>query len=127
MFHGGLYLAQEHDISNENFIVGKPWNFWDLVSYLFCVGLDLLGGILRKLESTCLNGCCSFPASPFNVCEEEGSFDAEGARILLKRIRDARALQDEELIVNRRTRAKIAAVLYWSFIILDIGECMYAL
>lgn len=46
---------------------------------------------------------------------------------MLKRIRDARALQDEELIVNRRTRAKIAAVLYWSFIILDIGECMYAL
>ncbi|KAK7397497.1 hypothetical protein VNO78_18672 [Psophocarpus tetragonolobus] len=23
-------------------------------SYLFCVGFDLLGGILRKLESTCL-------------------------------------------------------------------------
>lgn len=89
------------------------------------MGLDLLGGILRKLESTCLNGCSSFPANPFKVCEDEGTFDGEGVCILLKRIRDACALQDEELIVNRRTRAKIPAVLYWSFIILDIGVCMH--
>lgn len=66
------------------------------------MGLDLLGGILRKLESTCLNECCSFPANPFRVCEDEGTFDGE----------DACAVQDEEPIINRRTRAKNPAALY---------------
>lgn len=47
-------------------------------SYLFCVGLDLLGGILRKLESTCLKGSFLSAGIHLRACEDEATLDIEG-------------------------------------------------
>lgn len=45
-------------------------------SYLFCMGLDLLGGIFRKMESTRLS--CSFSSGGKPCEDEESMVGAEG-------------------------------------------------
>lgn len=47
-----------------------------LVSYLFCMGLELLGGILLKLETIFLNGFL-FACKSLKACEVEALFDTE--------------------------------------------------
>lgn len=49
----------------------------DARSYLFCVGLEVLGGIFLKLESTCLNGFFSATGISLKACEVEAMNDVE--------------------------------------------------
>lgn len=50
------------------------------ILYLFCVGFEVLGGILLKLEPTCLYGFFFFASKSSRPCDEDAEaafFDAE--------------------------------------------------
>lgn len=46
-------------------------------SYLFCVGFEVLGGILLKLGSSCLDGFFLPSCKSLKACEVEALVDAE--------------------------------------------------
>ena len=58
-------------------MVEKVLKLFVLVSYLFCMGLELLGGILLKLEPTFLNGFFLSTCEPLKVCEVEALLGTE--------------------------------------------------
>ncbi|KAG6780608.1 hypothetical protein POTOM_013474 [Populus tomentosa] len=57
-------------------MVEKVLKLFVLGSYLFCMGLELLGGILLKLETIFLNGFL-FACKSLKACEVEALFDTE--------------------------------------------------
>ena len=57
-------------------MVEKVLKLFVLVSYLFCVGFELLGGILLKLEPIFLNGFL-FACKSLEACEVEALLDTE--------------------------------------------------
>jgi len=54
----------------------KVLKLFVLVSYLFCLGFELLGGILLKLEPIFLNGFL-FACKSLKACEVEALLDTE--------------------------------------------------
>jgi hypothetical protein len=54
----------------------KVLKLFVLVSYLFCLGFELLGGILLKLEPIFLNGFL-FACKSLEACEVEALLDTE--------------------------------------------------
>lgn len=68
----------------------KGLNILAVRSYLFCVGFDLLGGILRKLELTFLNG-----------------FFSSGCKLLKASVDESMLVEDA--FVSTRRRAPCAS------------------
>lgn len=80
-------------------------------SYLFCVGLDLVGGICRTLESAAfLNGFCCFSCRPFKACEEEAVVVVLLGVLFWRRRPASVPWQDKACKINTSARTKATVV-----------------
>lgn len=87
-------------------------------SYLFCVGLEVLGGILLKLESTFLNGLFSATGKSLKAPEVEAMEDAkeeEGGRGTGRPSAWALSSQADRKTESRRARAASAVEYNFMF------------
>lgn len=113
--YGGLDLVQEQHIWVKLATEEKACNFSGIKSYLFCVGFDLLGGTLLKLDFSFLYGFFSFSCNFSKDCEGSSVVEVD-SRLFWIRDLAASASSMLECRISTNVRSKEAIAVRFNFI-----------